>query len=67
MFNTLMKTMFGSSNDRYVKSIGKIVDQINALEPQLQEGTSLELYTRKGAGVTLRVAATMGGGILPGD
>ena len=36
MFNTLMKSMFGSSNERYVKSLGKIVAQINALEPQLQ-------------------------------
>ncbi|MEC7625032.1 MAG: preprotein translocase subunit SecA, partial [Pseudomonadota bacterium] len=43
MFNTLMKTMFGSSNDRYVKSIGKIVDQINALEPQLQALSDEEL------------------------
>ena len=43
MFNTLMKTMFGSSNDRYVKSLGKIVDQINALEPQLQALSDEEL------------------------
>ena len=27
MFKTLAKSVFGSSNDRYVKSIGKIVDQ----------------------------------------
>ena len=43
MLNTLMKSVFGSSNDRYVKSIGKIVNQINALEPQIQELTDEEL------------------------
>ncbi len=43
MINTLMKSIFGSSNDRYVKSLGKIVDQINALEPQLQSLTDDEL------------------------
>ena len=36
MFNSLIKSVFGSSNDRYVKSLRKIVAQINALEPQLQ-------------------------------
>ena len=43
MMNSLMKAVFGSSNDRYVKSIGKIVDQINALEPQLQSFSDDEL------------------------
>ena len=37
MFETLVKSVFGSSNDRYVKSMGKIVDKINALEPMIQE------------------------------
>ncbi len=32
MFGGFAKAIFGSSNDRYVKSIMKIVDQINALE-----------------------------------
>ncbi|MFU7529623.1 preprotein translocase subunit SecA [Qipengyuania sp. ASV99] len=32
MFNTIVKSVFGSSNDRYVKSLGKIVDKVNALE-----------------------------------
>ena len=31
MFDKLVKSVFGSSNDRYVKSLGKIVDKINAL------------------------------------
>ncbi|QKG71401.1 preprotein translocase subunit SecA [Erythrobacter mangrovi] len=43
MLNTVMKAVFGSSNDRYVKSLGKIVDQINALEPQLQAFSDAEL------------------------
>ncbi|MEZ5708704.1 MAG: preprotein translocase subunit SecA [Blastomonas sp.] len=36
MFGTLAKTLFGSSNDRYVKSLSKIVARVNAFEPQIQ-------------------------------
>jgi preprotein translocase subunit SecA len=36
MLNTLVKSVFGSSNDRYVKALGKTVQQINALEPQFK-------------------------------
>ena len=36
MFNTIIKSVFGSSNDRYVKSMGKIVNKINALEPMIE-------------------------------
>ena len=36
MLNTIIKTVFGSSNDRYVKQLRKIVAQINALEPEIQ-------------------------------
>ncbi|MCA0910995.1 preprotein translocase subunit SecA [Qipengyuania gaetbuli] len=43
MFKTITKSLFGSSNDRYVKSISKIVNQINALEPQLQAFSDDEL------------------------
>ncbi|WP_100260972.1 preprotein translocase subunit SecA [Qipengyuania seohaensis] len=43
MFKILAKSLFGSSNERYVKSIGKIVNEINALEPQLQELSDDEL------------------------
>ena len=43
MFNAVMKAMFGSSNDRYVKSLHKIVEQINALEPQMQALSDDEL------------------------
>nr|WP_298927358.1 preprotein translocase subunit SecA [uncultured Erythrobacter sp.] len=43
MFESLMKSVFGSSNDRYIKSVGKIVNEINALEPQVQALTDDEL------------------------
>ncbi|APG62759.1 preprotein translocase subunit SecA [Sphingorhabdus lutea] len=36
MFGSLVKSVFGSSNDRYVKSILKIVHKINDLEPEIQ-------------------------------
>jgi len=43
MFNALVKSVFGSANDRYVKSISKIVNQVNALEPQIQALSDEEL------------------------
>ncbi|TWJ09876.1 preprotein translocase subunit SecA [Altererythrobacter ishigakiensis] len=43
MFQAIAKSIFGSSNDRYVKSIGKVVNQINALEPQIQALSDDEL------------------------
>ena len=46
MIQTLMKSIFGSSNDRYVKSLGKIVNQINALEPQIQALSDAELQAQ---------------------
>ncbi|MXO90080.1 preprotein translocase subunit SecA [Pontixanthobacter aquaemixtae] len=46
MINALMKSIFGSSNDRYVKSLGKIVNQINALEPQIQALSDAELQAQ---------------------
>lgn len=36
MLNKLLKTLFGSKNDRELKRMGKTVIKINALEPQLQ-------------------------------
>ena len=46
MINALMKTIFGSSNDRYVKSIGKLVNQINDLESQIQALSDAELQAQ---------------------
>jgi len=43
MFGSIAKAMFGSSNDRYVKSLGKIVAQIAAYEPVLQGLSDEEL------------------------
>ncbi len=36
MLGGIAKTIFGSSNDRYVKSLGTIVNKINTFEPTLQ-------------------------------
>ena len=36
MFGGIAKTLFGSSNDRYVKSLNPIVARIASFEPQLQ-------------------------------
>jgi len=49
MFNTLVKSVFGSANDRYVKSLGKIVDKVNALEPMIKElsNEALQAQTAK--------------------
>ncbi len=43
MIGGLAKAIFGSSNDRYVKSILKVVDKINAFEPQISELNDAEL------------------------
>src|SRR5690606_30447731 len=60
MFAGLAKSLFGSSNDRYVNGIRKIVDKINAFEPQLEalDDDGLRAQTQKfrdrlGAGETL--------------
>jgi len=36
MFGKVVKKIFGSRNERYIKQLQKIVDQINDLEPQIQ-------------------------------
>ncbi len=43
MLNAIVKSMFGSSNERYVKSLGKIVHQINGLEDQIKTLSDEEL------------------------
>jgi preprotein translocase subunit SecA len=43
MFAGFAKKIFGSSNDRYVRSLGKIVNQVNALEPTISAMTDEEL------------------------
>jgi preprotein translocase subunit SecA len=60
MLGALARSVFGSSNDRYVKSLDKIVRQINALEPEIQAlsdeqlaGQTEKLRGRLAAGETL--------------
>ncbi|MCP5401118.1 MAG: preprotein translocase subunit SecA [Novosphingobium sp.] len=36
MLGAITKRVFGSANDRYVKSLDKIVQKINALEPEIE-------------------------------
>ncbi|MEO7601801.1 MAG: preprotein translocase subunit SecA [Sphingomicrobium sp.] len=43
MFAGLAKSIFGSSNDRYVRSLQKYVDAVNALEPSIQDLSDDEL------------------------
>jgi preprotein translocase subunit SecA len=43
MLATIAKSLFGSSNDRYVKSLDKIVRQIAEFEPRLQALSDEEL------------------------
>jgi len=43
MFGGFAKALFGSSNDRYVRSIRKIVEQVNALEGRIEAMTDDEL------------------------
>ena len=37
MLGALARRLFGSANDRYVKSLSTLVAQINELEPQLEQ------------------------------
>ncbi|MDX2287908.1 MAG: preprotein translocase subunit SecA, partial [Hyphomicrobiaceae bacterium] len=46
MIKALAKSIFGSANDRYVRTLGKLVDQINALEPQIKALTDAELQAQ---------------------
>ncbi len=46
MFGAIAKAVFGSSNDRYVKSLDKIVKQIAAFEPALEALSDEELQAQ---------------------
>ena len=43
MFGGFAKAIFGSSNDRYVRSLRKIVDRVNGFEPTVSAMTDEEL------------------------
>ncbi len=46
MIGGFAKSFFGSSNDRYVKTIMKVVDKINAFEPEIEPLTDEELAAK---------------------
>ncbi|MDE0932956.1 MAG: preprotein translocase subunit SecA [Novosphingopyxis baekryungensis] len=46
MLGAIAKSLFGSSNERYVKSIYKIVDKVNGFEPELMQLTDDELQAQ---------------------
>jgi preprotein translocase subunit SecA len=46
MLGALARRLFGSANDRYVKSLGPIVSAINELEPELEAMSNDELRAR---------------------
>ncbi|MDV3456663.1 preprotein translocase subunit SecA [Sphingomonas sp. HF-S4] len=46
MLGGIAKTLFGSSNERYVKSLGSIVQKINAFEPAISSMSDEELATQ---------------------
>src|SRR5215210_2473767 len=57
MFAALAKSIFGSANDRYVRSLGKYVDAVNALEPSISALSDDELRAQ-----TERFRERLGGG-----
>ncbi|MFL6857144.1 MAG: preprotein translocase subunit SecA [Allosphingosinicella sp.] len=46
MFGGIAKAIFGSSNDRYVRSLRKIVDKVNGFEPSIAAMTDEELHNQ---------------------
>ena len=65
MLGAVAKAVFGSSNDRYVKSLDKIVRTINALEPQLEALTDAELSAQTDKFREQLAAGATLDGILP--
>src|SRR5580692_5260294 len=49
MIGALARRLFGSANDRYVKSLGPLVDEINELEPAVAALSDEELRARTAA------------------
>lgn len=43
MLNKIARSIFGSANDRFIKKQNRIVQQINALEPEIEKLTDEEL------------------------
>src|SRR4051794_4148354 len=48
MFAAVAKSIFGSANDRYVRSLGKYVDAVNGFEPNISALSDDELKAQTG-------------------
>ena len=46
MLNRFLTSIFGSRNERVLRQLGKMVNQINALEPQYQALSDEELRAK---------------------
>ena len=46
MFDSILKSIFGSRNERLLKQYRKTVDQINALEPAIVKLSDAELRAK---------------------
>ena len=46
MFGAIARKVFGTANERYLKGLGKTVNAINALEPELEQLSDDELRAR---------------------
>ena len=62
MFGSIARRIFGTANDRIIKGLSKTVDQVNALEPELEALSDEELRARTDA-FRERLAAGVDGGI----
>ena len=43
MFDAVVRKLFGSANDRYVRGMGSIVSKINAMEPDISKKCDIDL------------------------
>ncbi|MBF0420137.1 MAG: preprotein translocase subunit SecA [Magnetococcales bacterium] len=48
MFGKFARKIFGSRNDRYLRSLRPVINRINALEPELEKLTHSELQAKTG-------------------
>ena len=64
-FGGIAKALFGSSNDRYVKSLGPLVDRINALEAQIEALSDADLAAQTVKLKALHVGGTSLDDLLP--
>ena len=46
MLNNIAKRLFGSANDRFVKTLQGMVDAINAVEPEVEALSDNDLKAR---------------------